>query len=76
MSGIAGVIAPDQRESILRTRWRDLLHDALLGRDGRVAGLVNPAVVRQLIDEHERGSDRNRLLWGLLFLELWLREVE
>ena len=47
---------------------RDLLAPAALARDG----LLEPAVVTRLLDEHvARRDDHSRALWGLLCFVLW-----
>jgi asparagine synthase (glutamine-hydrolysing) len=51
---------------------RDLLAPAALRRDG----LLDPAPVTRLLDEHlARRDDHSRALWGLLCFVLWRREV-
>ncbi|MDD5565014.1 MAG: asparagine synthase C-terminal domain-containing protein, partial [Thermoanaerobaculaceae bacterium] len=54
---------------------RDLVHDALLAPDARVAAYLEPAFVRALV-EGTAMRERNRagLVYALLVLELWLRE--
>jgi asparagine synthase (glutamine-hydrolysing) len=50
---------------------REFIHDTLLSPTARTRGLLNPRAIEQLIGrEHAFG----RRLWGLLSLELWLRE--
>lgn len=47
---------------------RDLLSPATVGR----RGLLEPAVVARILDEHEFGAaDHGAALWGLISLELW-----
>jgi asparagine synthase (glutamine-hydrolysing) len=50
---------------------RDFFHDILLSPTARTRGLVNPRAVTQLM---RKESAFGRRLWGLLNLELWLRE--
>lgn len=50
---------------------RDFIHDVLLSRTARTRGLVNPRAVEKLM-QNERAFGRR--LWGMLNLELWLRE--
>jgi asparagine synthase (glutamine-hydrolysing) len=53
-----------------RTFVRDLLSPATISR----RDLFDPDYVARLIDEHESGiADHERLLFGLLSLELWLQ---
>ncbi|MET9441054.1 asparagine synthase C-terminal domain-containing protein [Streptomyces sp. NPDC006610] len=58
-----------------RGPWHDLLHDALLGGDSWAGRTLDREVTRRLVAEHERGVDHSRLLWALLFLDLWGREA-
>jgi len=60
----------------LRHELRDVLRDTLL--DGRLAarGYFRTATVERLIKEHlHDGADRAAMLWCLLVLETWHREV-
>lgn len=60
-----------------RSSLRDFLHDHLTGKTFENRGIVRPAFVRALIDEHASGRrDNNHWLWTLLMLELWFREFE
>lgn len=54
---------------------RDLVGDALLAPDARIAAYVEPAFVRAVV-EGRTMQERNRagLVYALLMLELWLRE--
>ncbi|HQU33066.1 MAG TPA: asparagine synthase (glutamine-hydrolyzing) [Thermoanaerobaculaceae bacterium] len=54
---------------------RDLVGDALLAPDARIAAYVEPAFVRAVV-EGAAMRERNRagLVYALLMLELWLRE--
>lgn len=54
---------------------RDFLRDHLLSRQFLDRDIVNPDFLRHLLDEHDSGRRNNDIrLWGLLMLELWLRE--
>lgn len=61
-------------------RWsredaRDFLHDSLLTSHGLVVEHLGEGTMRKLLDENQRGTaNHSRLLWGLLFLELWYKE--
>ncbi|HWQ53048.1 MAG TPA: asparagine synthase-related protein [Bryobacteraceae bacterium] len=56
---------------------RELLWDHLAGPRLLGRGIVRPAFVRYLLDEHERGCrDNSHWLWSLLMLELWFRGLE
>ena len=50
---------------------RDFFHDILLSPTARTRGLLNPRTITQLM---RKESAFGRRLWGLLSLELWLRE--
>jgi asparagine synthase (glutamine-hydrolysing) len=50
---------------------RDFFHDILLSPTARTRGLLNPRTITQLM---QKESAFGRRLWGLLSLELWLRE--
>ncbi len=61
--------------SWLRRDLAPMVADAL--HPGRVLsrGLLNPAVVRRLILEHNRGfEDHSLRIWALLTLEVWMQE--
>jgi asparagine synthase (glutamine-hydrolysing) len=60
----------------LRGRLRDYARDLLLGPDSRFGAYANRARLTALFDEHE-GKVRNREkeLWSLLSLEVFLREL-
>jgi asparagine synthase (glutamine-hydrolysing) len=58
---------------VLRTFLRDHLSSASFS--GR--GIVSPAFVRQMLDEHDAGRrDNSHWLWSLLMLELWFRQQD
>jgi asparagine synthase (glutamine-hydrolysing) len=57
----------------LREDLAELVRDVLLDTTARDRGLVRPAAVERLLDEHARGVDHAHRLWCLLALELWLR---
>jgi asparagine synthase (glutamine-hydrolysing) len=50
---------------------RDFFHDILLSPTARTRGLLSPRTITQLM---RKESAFGRRLWGLLNLELWLRE--
>jgi asparagine synthase (glutamine-hydrolysing) len=51
------------------------LEDALLSPRARARGLLEPAAVRRLIDEHARGArDHEAVLFALVMLETWHRQ--
>jgi asparagine synthase (glutamine-hydrolysing) len=58
-----------------RTSARDFLHDQL-GSDGLSSRIFGRQLIKQLMVEHEQANaDHGRVLWALLFLELWWRQV-
>jgi asparagine synthase (glutamine-hydrolysing) len=60
------------RTSLREMLWDHLTSSRFLGR-----GMVTPAFLRYLLEEHHSGRrDNSTWLWQLLFLELWFREVE
>lgn len=57
-----------------RNELKPLLHDILLSARAQERGLLRPAMVRHLIDQHTTGvADHAYRLWNLLCLELWQR---
>jgi asparagine synthase (glutamine-hydrolysing) len=55
---------------------RGYLHDHLLGPDSRTRDYYRPAVLQQLFDEHVSGrQNHEKVLWTLLNLEIWRREL-
>jgi len=60
-----------------RTSLREMLWDHLSGSRFLNRGMVSPAFVRYLLEEHQSGRrDNSFWLWQLLFLELWYRDIE
>jgi len=58
--------------SWLRKELKSMAADMLLGR--RDDGLLNPATVERLWNEHQRGlRDRSTELWSLLMFRMWQR---
>lgn len=56
---------------------RELVRDTLESPAFLDRGIVSPAFLRHLLDEHAAGRRDNRgWIWALLVLALWLREVE
>jgi asparagine synthase (glutamine-hydrolysing) len=57
-----------------RDELREFAHDTLLSRSARERGLLRPAYVKLLLDEHCAGRrNHHTRLWALLMLELWFR---
>ena len=60
----------------LRGELRPLLEDTLFSPTALQRGYFEPMALRALVDEHlTRRADRTSHIWGLLMLELWLREA-
>lgn len=60
----------------LRGPMRDYLNDMLLGANTRLGAYLERSVVAALIDEHQmQRRDREKELWGLLSLEIFLRQL-
>jgi asparagine synthase (glutamine-hydrolysing) len=57
----------------LRGELRSLPGEVLLDPTARDRGVLEPAEVQRVIDEHGRGLDRAPQLWAMLSLELWFR---
>lgn len=54
--------------------WNGVARDVLLDRRTRERGLINPAAVHRLLDDHRDGVSRGGdAIWALLNLELWYR---
>jgi asparagine synthase (glutamine-hydrolysing) len=57
-----------------RGRWHASVRDVLLDRRTCERGLINPAAVRRLLDNHRDGRIAGGdAIWALLNLELWFR---
>jgi asparagine synthase (glutamine-hydrolysing) len=57
-----------------RGPWHGPVRDVLLDRRTRERGVVDPAAVTRVLDDHRAGrGDHADTLWGLLNLELWYR---
>jgi asparagine synthase (glutamine-hydrolysing) len=55
-------------------RWNPVLREVLLDRRARERGIVDPAAVATLLDDHAAGRRQGGdHLWSLLNLELWFR---
>jgi len=56
--------------------FRELIHDVTSDRQTMERGYVNPTILKAVVNEHQCGlRDWGQLLWALLMLELWHREV-
>lgn len=59
------------RASWMRNELRQLVSETLLGSSARNRGWFDINEVKNQIDIHNRGLDRDRILWPLLAIELW-----
>jgi asparagine synthase (glutamine-hydrolysing) len=58
----------------VRSRWNDVAREVLLDRRTCQRGVINPAAVETLLDEHRTGRRAGGdALWALINLELWYR---
>jgi len=58
----------------VRGPWNGVAREVLLDRRSRERGLVNPAAVDQLLQDHRDGRrGAGDAIWALLNLELWYR---
>lgn len=70
-----GFSAPDA--SWFRGSSAQYLRDLILTPGARLAAYVNPACVRQVVEEHDSGKVNKRLLlWSLACFEWWLRKYQ
>ena len=69
---------PKMGFGIPRARWlrhelKDVVHDVLLGTTASQRGWFNPAAVAAIVDQNQKGVDKDSILWPLLMIELWAR---
>ena len=61
-------------ESWFRDQYRAVTHEYVLGERALDRRLFEPAALRQLVEEHQRGSGNHwERLWSLVNLEIWQR---
>ena len=59
-----------------RTSMREYLYEHLLGAGSRTTGYYRQPALVKLLDEHSSGrQNHEKLLWSLLNLEIWHREI-
>jgi asparagine synthase (glutamine-hydrolysing) len=57
-----------------RGRWNAIVSDVLLDRRSKERGIIDPAAVARLLDDHVAGTiDATDRIWSLLNLEIWFR---
>lgn len=60
-----------------RGQLRPMLRDVLFSPKCLGRGMVNPAFLGALLEEHDTGRrDNSHWLWSLLMVELWFRQLE
>src|SRR5215467_1237288 len=58
-----------------RGAYRSVIEDYALGARSRERGVFDPAVVRNLVAEHQSGArDHSQRLWSLVNFEMWARQ--
>jgi asparagine synthase (glutamine-hydrolysing) len=61
------------RAEWLRTGMKDLVMDTLTDTTAAQRGWLDPIEVKEVIDIHMSGQDKDNLIWPMLMLELWAR---
>jgi asparagine synthase (glutamine-hydrolysing) len=57
-----------------RGRWNEVARSVLLDRRSRERGIIEPAAVDRLLEDHASGrTDAGDRIWSLFNLELWHR---
>ncbi len=60
-----------------RGELKSFVREMLTSQGFENRDVASPAVVRDMLDEHDRGRrDNSYWLWSLLMLELWFRDLE
>jgi asparagine synthase (glutamine-hydrolysing) len=57
----------------LRGPLRDFTRDTLMASDSACRGYFDSAVLREIVEQHGSGADRQQELWTLLIFEHWHR---
>lgn len=61
----------------LRNELNGFFRDRVLGPSAKCKGIIQEGPIRRLLEEHERkGADHSVILWRLLVLEVWLRQIQ
>ncbi len=59
----------------MRKQMKEFVIDIMLGKKTAERGILNMNFVKQIIDDHMSGREnRDMFLWGIMTLELWMRE--
>jgi asparagine synthase (glutamine-hydrolysing) len=61
------------RADWLRNELRDLSFDLLTDEKAKSRSWFNPLQMRIILNEHQKGKDRDQLIWPALCLEIWAR---
>ena len=61
------------RAEWLRNELKEMLIEVLTDTTAKQRGWFKPPAVRQVIETHMSGVDKDNLLWPMLMLELWAR---
>ena len=61
------------RAEWLRTGMKELVIDTLTDTTANQRGWFKPVEVRNLLDLHVAGQDKDNIIWPMLMLELWAR---
>jgi asparagine synthase (glutamine-hydrolysing) len=61
------------RAEWLRTGMKEMVIDTLIDTTATQRGWFKSAEVKNVIDTHMTGEDKDNLLWPMLMLELWAR---
>ena len=70
--GFAVNVVDDWFKSSVRSQ----LSETLLNKDSLMFGLLEPAPVKTLLEEHQSGrQDNHKVLFSLVMLEQWLRGI-
>jgi len=62
------------RAEWLRGTWRSVVRDILVSPTTRDRGWFDVSLIEVLLTEHDRGKDRDDVIWPLLMIEMWARE--
>lgn len=60
----------------IRRDWTEMSHELVFGNRAQSRRLFNPRFLRNIMSEHRWGRrDHSYLIWTLMVLELWFREM-
>ena len=61
------------RAEWLRNELKDLSHDLLTDSSAKSTEWFDQVAINQILLDHQKGSDRDQLIWPALCLEIWAR---